>query len=501
MGALAQSLAPREMQRLRGRVIQTLNNLEYLSNYVKSDSEYPDSIIALFSSPEAMICVDLLGLSDSKNVPVKDYVKLLEKKYTEAKFKNYQLEDSIRHADGRYLIDASFTKSVISHYDVSAGLVINSQEYFDSLDYKLTAHMAYDPRTRKITIESITGKVPTEKPWLDTHFGALKLSNHRDSKLQIENQPVKFNEGGYALYPEVALFYGLEYPQVDVKAKVRETSYGSHIYTTHYYTRKWVVRPHVDFSIGEYYKIEALKYNTQASNSSALEFGLDLGYSVPTYSNFKFTLYTGAAISTSHVNLNIKDANFFYNTDQDEDGDTYQRHYENVSAQQHFDFTDLVIPAYLSLEMQFGKVMSVFADLGVKCYLDMSQKTRAEGAQFKVYGVFPKYDNVVIQGGNTLNGFTDHGTISADNAQDMERRKFTMDAIGRLGLRFHIWGPLSLDVSAGYQRSILNCYPVTKDMYAIDYTLAGGEVANLSAGVFKIWRQALTLRGALTLKF
>lgn len=248
---------------------------------------------------------------------------------------------------------------------------------------------------------------------------------------------------------------------------------------------KFAIKPHVNIGLGDPYKIMGEHIDNQ--KSSAVEFGLDFGYNV--YSNewFNIYAYAGFGVEKSTIEITQAGLSYQYETDQDVDGDTYIRKYENINLSQKVGLNDLIIPVFAEIEYPVFNKFYAYADLGIRFSFSGNSSVSSVNGTYSVSGLYPQYGNMVLGGVSEINGFTSHGTISDKNcaAYNIERNKSNnIKLLAQIGARYNVWDQLFIDLSLGYIRSFKTVLTTDGESYAnypIHYTLESGETFNAFA--------------------
>lgn len=215
------------------------------------------------------------------------------------------------------------------------------------------------------------------------------------------------------------------------------------------------------------------------ATSSGMSIGLDAGLLL-TNANSSFRLYGFAGLGLSMYNMKLGHSivDYNYETNQDIDGDKYQRHYRNLNLQQKASLTQLTIPVYLNTEYAFGD-MSVYASLGMMVNMNISKKLEDNGSTVEgAYGVYgsgmdernsiawAKNVGQIYALGQNANGFSDDMKAldnSVYNGIDGVAAT-SFDLLAGVGFRFTIpSSPITVDLSLNYVSSLGNIISPSDD--------------------------------------
>ena len=278
------------------------------------------------------------------------------------------------------------------------------------------------------------------------------------------------------------------------------------------------LRAHFDIPLGNYYSISST--NNWEIKNSGKEFGIDWGYIFPSKSKVKFSLNTGLFYATSKINLSQDNINYTYraSSDADVDGDTYIRHYENMSIKEGLSLAYLGLPLYGDVDFNISPFFTLFLQAGLKSYLNITKKFNDYDFKADVYGIYEQYGNVRLDGSWGYNGFgkIERNTNDVD-ASDIPVKSFSMDLFGGLGFRVRPIRstPLYLEIGMQYQTGIIGMWDAQSQdlkyngnvenplLNAISqYTLSSGEQTKmLYTTLSNVKRQHLKLNIGIIYKF
>lgn len=501
---------------MQRRVVdEAISTIEDYETYATiSDDEIRYSFVDLFVSGEAPVYNDLLGLSNQSTLTAREYSQLLGEgpRNKNAVISNLKKERAW-YDNGTWRVLFSFEKTLA--YSDKCGVYFSSEEFYHQM-YHLEATLVYDEQSRRCKIEEIKGSVDSSNKLSETYF-VFQSEDERDARLSYNGTRLSFNSHGQTFLPGSMNKKLFKY--VDADAKVTPVVDDCNKVSMKYRPRKTRLKFHYDFGLGDAYKLDGADNALKVDKNSSNNFGVDLGYVFPSKGIVKTGLFLGVGLSQSQIDLNYANADYTYTTTADVDGDSYTRHYQNLSMKQSIKMTDLTIPLYAEFNFQFSKIVHLFVDLGAKFNMNMGHKVDATEGNAYIYGIYPQYANLRMDEHWGYNGFGDRtfSSSSLDNADLVDVSSFTVDAFAGIGLRVNIpQTPLAIDIGVNYQMGLMdvvkaNSAPVTLSgtpdaTHALVYNTISGtdskeHVRNLTESLSSIKRQRLMFSAGITLKF
>ena len=509
----AQSLTSAEERQIMLAVVNLFESYERYSSIDVDHSDKTYSFRALFVNDDAPVYNDLLGLSDEKSLSVKDYATLMSKQSSISRIIIRNIDkERIYNESGIWKIDCSFDKNV----NLSNNCDIEfASDFFNESDYHLHATIAYDNNSKVCKIEKITGEA-TPIRFLEKDYRVLKATSAIDNNSIIYNgKPLEFNAMGQAFISSAGSFVCKD-PEVSIK--VQEEDPQCHLWSITLKPKPWKVKAHYDLGLGEGYALDNsdLFSNTKTAHNTI---GIDLGYTIPSKSILKVGLFTGVGFSQSKIDLSYENPDYFYTTNADVDGDTYVRHYQDLSLTQSIKMTDITIPVYVNFNCSFNKIVNLFVDLGFKLNMNISHEVDATNGSAYIYGIYPQYDNLRMDEHWGYNGFGKQTFSNAllDNKELLDVSGFTADVFAGIGLRFNIpQSPIAIDLGVNYQFGLMDVIKENSNMAALKnvsnasnaliYNSINGmenveHIRNLTESLSSVKRQSLLFSAGLILKF
>lgn len=489
-----------------------LNALRLIEDYesysTMRNDEAEENFRYIFNNDSAMIYNDVPGLSTDELINIERYIELLKGvRGTRVTVKNITAGPV---ADGGrvWLMTVTFDKSV--QYNTPCGAIIASDDYYEGKDYKMTAVIEVDKDTYESHMRSLSGTMESNRPRLEPGFAIAKKSDPRDLEVTNNGRRLAFNKFDQAF---VAQPYNLEFADDDVNMKVIETGdEDCRQLAFEYHPTRWRVRPYANIAMGGAYKVDAPE-GVNASNSG-MDLGIDFGYIIPSRGKVKVGIFTGVGMSTGKIDLDAASINYNYNagSEADMDGDTYVRYYELSDMQQSIKMSHFTVPLYADIEYRASRRVSLFAQVGIKAYLNAGSKIDKLSGSVYSYGVYPQYQDLRIDE-TWLNNFGE-ATLSLDDMRyDDPFKGFSADLLLGIGARVKLVGPLSLDLGVNYMNPLIDRMEsndltplpsgnTTAAQAPVTYTVAGGQVSNNPLSNYcKIKSNPLKVKVGLTFKF
>jgi len=464
--AFAQKGSSKMERLILDKALTAIEDYETLS--AVSDEEAYYSFLELFNDEDLLIYNDLLGSSSQRLISVKDYAdfQIKEAKRKQVFCTNIKRE-RFWEEDGVWKVEYSFEK--VSSYSNNCGVFFSSKEFYGNT-YNMKMLLSYSEDANKCIIESLTGEIISSQI-LDSDFYTFQKTSNYDNSLNYKGKALTFNSYGQAFLKgnldnnDFTSFDPdfLPMPQVDSECR---------IVTMKYKSRRMMVKAHYDMAIGEVLslgKSSSLVETKTSSNS----FGVDFGYYFPSKTTYKAGLFVGIGMTKSKIDMSYNTDDYSLSTNQDIDGDDYVRHYTNLSMTQDIQMTDINIPIYLDLNFRFGRYLSLYLDLGARVNLNISNNMEADAKVDYVYGIYPKYDNLKLDGNWGFNGF---GRVQLNSSSQSDNEvsdiaKFSADALGGIGFRFYIpQTTIAIDLGARYIYGIMDAVKASSDPLSLSGT-------------------------------
>lgn len=476
----------------------TLRNDEYIENF-----KY------IFGNDTIWLYNDLPGLSDGEIILINDYIdKVKSAKGVKFILKNIN-GGLITDGGDVWFTTLTFDKAV--EYSTQCGAMIESAEYYDGADYKMTAVVSINKSTGEGHIDSLTGKIDSHRERLVPGFALIQYNDPRDKEVINNGRKLTFNKYNQA-YSTPPFNWKIDDDDVNMHV-IESGSDACREFAFEYHPTRWRVRPQYSMSLGDVYKVDSPEGIT--SSVSGMDIGVDVGYMFPSKGKVKAGLFMGVGISTGKVNLTSDDMNYSYSADAsaDMDADTYTRHYELNGVTQSIKMSHFTVPVYADVEIKVSRRFSVYAQAGLKTYFNAGSKIDSYSGSIYSYGVYPQYQNLMINQ-PWINSFGNSGFNVDDLVDNKCFKGFSADILLGIGARVRLAGPLSFDLGLAFQPPVIDRMEKSKTEVSlpsgsipesqapITYTVADGQVASHALSDYcKIKSTPLRLKVGLTFKF
>lgn len=513
--AFAQSPTPEQTYKMNADALKMVLDYKAQANMNK-----PRRFVRLFANEDMQIYNDLLGLSTQKTLSVKNYRTLMEKEalYPTIKVQNFR-KNKIYKENGLWMMDITFEKEL--SYTDKCGVLFSTEEYYGEY-HTINMSLVWDENLQTCTIAKLSGKNNSTVKALTDYKVIVASDDAKDQKrernVRVNGRHLKFNSFSQCIIPANA---EIEYVNDDdMKFELVQNETGCEVYSIAYNPMSMRLKPHYNIGVVPFGKSAN---GLSLSKSIHHEFGLDLGYMIPTNGLFQMGFYAGVGFASSSVVLGMDTIHYHYQagSEADIDGDSYTRHYTIERASQKLSMKDLTIPIYLDFNFHLHKIVSLYLDLGIKNYINLSANLSDLTGTYSSWGVYPQYSDLVLDHTTGLTQFAASGTAlpAQTTSSTMDINGYSMDLLSALGVRIKLkdkqFFPLYFDFSIGYQHSLLAPYKNANALTVSDiqgnvsaqeafstYTVESGESAMpLSAFVSDLKRKMVTLNFGITYKF
>lgn len=502
----AQTLSAVQQRQFNLDVLRTLENYESSSalygNAARMDFEM------LFESPSMHIFNDLNGLSAAPTLSVADYSELLSSKGRSTQVIIKQIKKGDPYYEEGWKMDVSFEKEIT--YANACEILFSSRNYFGS-DFHIEMTLLWDEDMRTCTISKLEGQNTSEIEMLPQEYGILTHTSDRDYIVRVDGDSLRFNSFGQAFLSPNPI---IEYPDNDVRVKAVVENAECNTISLQYLPKRWRTKVHYDMNLGGFYNGDG----KAESESSGTEFCLDIGYFFPSKNTVKWGVFTGLGFSLSKIDMAVKNLSYNYqaSASADIDGDSYTRYYSISGMSQTLKSTDFMIPVYLEMDVRNTKSFSLYFDAGIKTYLNLSNSTTINSCSYSTYGYYDQYGIFLRPedrwDNGPINGFTTNSSITGSHGSANYKR-FSVDVLGRIGLRFLVYKDIFFDLGASYQMSVLSPFDSdakvsisgkdsSENNALMSYQVATGEVVRgLDGSYSSLGRNTLLLNIGLVYRF
>lgn len=448
----AQSLSVAQHRFMNMDVLRLLE--EYEMNSPVYDDEQRNAFIRLFDDASLPIYNDLLGLSGAASLTVNEYADLLRKKAVAPGVIIKNLRHGIPYKEGdRWMMEVTFEKSI--EYTNICDVLFSSKEHYN-VDHQLVALVAWEPKQRKCQFVQLMGKIESDTPPLPEEYIIFTQTSPYDTLLICNGERIKYNYFGQAFLNKDSEF---SYPyDSDVHIRLVEEDSDCNMVSMSYTPKRWRVKPHMDFALGQCYKIRSSLPNMKTSSKSKV-FGADLGYMFPSDKKTRWGFFFGWALRKTTIESSIADLHYSYMTDEDVDGDEYKRNYAFRDVKYLTTMSELSVPLYFDVDIRFAQRISMYLDFGIKGNAELSTPKTTFDAMYTTSGTYDEYGGITLDAGTfggdyILNDFVTDEKIHRDNVYSYSSNntfEYTLDAFAGLGMRVRVYENLFVDLGYSYQ--------------------------------------------------
>ena len=275
--------------------------------------------------------------------------------------------------------------------------------------------------------------------------------------------------------------------------------------------QEFAVKAYGDIGLGKALSLSSgLPGMTTKSSSNA--FGVGFGYSFWKKDNNSLEANIGIGYRMASATFDVTGFEYNYAAPAaaDEDGNSYQRYTSLSDVNQKVDMGYFNIPIYLQYQYRITSWLGVHADLGFGLGFKCSGKVGSTQGMAYSYGVYPEYDNLVIDS-DYLNDFGNRDLANA-KAVGADIKGFSASILAGVGFEFYVSGPVSIDLSVNYNAGLTGVFSskyaigptskITSENAPVTYTVAEGTtVKSLTDYTTKSRLSPLSVRVGINYRF
>lgn len=220
---------------------------------------------------------------------------------------------------------------------------------------------------------------------------------------------------------------------------------------------RYAIKPYADMGIGNTICMDT-DIKGLDSDSYSFEYGIDFGWNIWKKNRNYLEANVGVGYSSINLTADLSESKYNYSApaSADMDKEPYIRYYQLDALHQKIQTERITIPIYLNYRFKINKEFSIHALVGFKFGINFSSKiTNASGNIFS-YGVYPQYDNLMIDA-PYMNEFG-HTALNTDIANKPKTNVFTPAFLAGIGIEFRIWGPLAASATIKYEGGMDNLF-------------------------------------------
>ena len=243
---------------------------------------------------------------------------------------------------------------------------------------------------------------------------------------------------------------------------------------------RFSVKAHGEIGVGS-----ALSMKTPQSGlsnkSSMNSFGVDFGYTFWQHNGMSLGVNAGLDYDMINAKFSIGSMKYDYaaGADADMDGNTYRRYYQLSNLCQEIGLEYISIPVYLNFTYRFNEWIGVYANAGIKPGFNTCGKIKSVGGEVYSYGIYPQYDNLMIDE-EWLNDFG-NSKLADSQVVAPDINSFNMSILAGAGVEAKIYGPLFATVGMNYNAGLTNIFKSNSEVGSsiplVSYTVANGQKA------------------------
>lgn len=457
----SQTITNSERRYINSKVLDLIEDFESYASMYDEDAVY--YMGTLFESENSPVLCDMIGSPQYQTrIPVSEYMSLLTSQSLNTSIVIRDVKKgTMSYSDGKWRIPVTFNKDLA--YIDKGGYLFSVSSYYLK-EFTMTMNVIYDTDRDVCFIESIDGKLSSEKTFPKGRFLIIDDTDNYDtdwqkhfSTLTVGGEPLEFNESGYAILPNAE-------PQVkdlDVIVVTDTVGTGFNYDVVKYDFIPLNTRLKLRYGMAPFgaYDVTFKESDSEIGNKSqAMEFGVDLGFTFSVGSASKMGFYFGAALSMSTLELALaQPLSYDYKytavngnlpSDNTPLYKTETRKYTVSDASEAVRYTDLMVPVYFEIEHRLGKHAMFSWNLGAKAYY-------ALGAENTVPYTVKVNDSVL----NNQNKFVEPNKYSKD-------LDFDLSLMANIGLDINLLKRrLYLSLKGGYEYGILQTYSSDTNPY------------------------------------
>ncbi len=249
---------------------------------------------------------------------------------------------------------------------------------------------------------------------------------------------------------------------------------------------KFAVKVTADIGLGSAMSVKSTLGEVDPK-SSASDFSVDFGYTFWRKEKNSLEANIGLGYGSMSMTAGLPELAYSYAApaQADMDGVPYIRHYQLNDLHQKVSAGRFLVPIYINYRYHINPTVAVHALAGFKLGFVTSSKVSQCSGKATAYGVYPIYDDLMIDA-SYMNEF---GTVNLDKNQALapEKNAFGASFMVGVGAEVRVHGPVYADVAIGYEAGFTNTFKgsgkstFSSDNAPVTYTVATGtQVTPLS---------------------
>lgn len=224
----------------------------------------------------------------------------------------------------------------------------------------------------------------------------------------------------------------------------------------------------------------------QTSKSTYNSFGLDFGYTFWRRGAQSLEANIGVGYSFTTTTFTIGEMNYHYNApaSADMDGNPYVRYYQISNLRQKSTLGYFQVPIYLDYQYKPLSWLGIYAQVGFGLGFRVSGNTGDVSGSCFSYGVFPEYDDLLIDA-PYLDEFG-YRSLTQAKKGPQSMKGFLPSVMAGVGFEFYTYKPVSFVVGIRYNAGLGHAFSgkydisssseYTAETAPVTYTVADGQV-------------------------
>ena len=250
----------------------------------------------------------------------------------------------------------------------------------------------------------------------------------------------------------------------------------------------------------------------QTCKSNYNTFGLDFGYTFWRNGIQSLEANIGIGYKSAGTTFEIGDMKYHYSApaSADMDGNPYERYYEISGLKQDASVNYFTLPIYLEYQVKPLRWLGIHAEVGVGFDFRASSHVGKVSGSAYSYGVFPEYDDLMID----ADYLDDFGlrNLTKSNVGKHNAKGFGTSVMCGAGFEFYAYEPVSFEVGVRYNVGLTQIFQGGYDITStgeysaetapVTYTVAEGtRVRSLADYTTKSRLSPLSLHVGINVRF
>ncbi|MBO7330764.1 MAG: hypothetical protein J6U52_03125 [Alistipes sp.] len=403
----SQTLTNKDQRHMNLRLLSLVE--QYEANATVYDEVARYTFLDMYKDQTVKVYSDMMDYEAGQMITVEEYMNTLTtKQNVSIAIKNvtrkpYEWKDDAWHTT------VTFEKSMT--YNDENSILFSTDEQYKA-DYLIALNCVYDPDADRCYITSIDGSLPDSVTIVPRRFTIVNRNSENDDRLTYDGKPLTYNSFNQAFIAEGELEGW--HQDIRIKADTIAKGHSYSMVNLRYKRKPWRMKARYAMTLGDAFEVSSpVQFNSLTSSST--EYGIDLGLAVSGRTT-SFGFYVGAAMSTSELSFAAGGYNYSYAT-TDSQGVEYNRTYNITEMTEGVQYSDIVIPAYISLDQRLFKAVTLGFSVGAKVYLNGETTVTPYHMEGSVSGRYAS--------GTVSSGGDQFGSISGDYERFLYPNSYT----------------------------------------------------------------------------